>query len=546
MSRCTPRWSWPPPARGVWRCWRRSASRPDRVVSPDIDETPQPDELPRALCAAAGARQGRRGRRCRLLRAGRRHRGGRGPAHPAEGRDRGAGATLPGIAVRPAAPRASPRSCCAPRRAAAANGWCESVVAFARLTERAGRAYLASGEWHGKAGGYAIQGRAAALSDSCPAAIPTSSGCRCSRRRSCCADSAGRCRDVRILGAASPGEVRVAACRMATCWITRIWRPGAPGRRRRYPPWPGDGTGAAMAGAFVALDGSRGIPAGQRRRRGCHRGRYPGRAHHPRRAGWQGAAADGAAGARSGPSAPAAARLPGSRVVPVRCWNWREHHPEATVWLDDAGLAARLRPMLGERLCRRAKAFDDDVEERVEALEPKSWICPAVRDCISTRRRRWWRSTWMPAAATAAREGKAVAQLAVNRAVVPALARQIRLRNLSGAILVDFAGLPSRRRPALGTGLAAALAEDPLRPRLLGFTALGLAEIVRPRVHPPLHELLAGPHAAGLAALRRDRDPCGGVPAPARRHFARHLRSWRAAGGRRRPCRTLRAGPGVP
>jgi len=41
-----------------------------------------------------------------------------------------------------------------------------------------------------------------------------------------------------------------------------------------------------------------------------------------------------------------------------------------------------------------------------------------------------------------------------------------------------------------------------LQPKFLGFTALGLAEIVRPRVHPPLHELLAGPLAAGLAALR--------------------------------------------
>jgi hypothetical protein len=38
---------------------------------------------------------------------------------------------------------------------------------------------------------------------------------------------------------------------------------------------------------------------------------------------------------------------------------------------------------------------------------------------------------------------------------------------------------------------------------LLGFTRLGLAEIVRPRIHPPLHEVLAGPHAAGLAALRQ-------------------------------------------
>jgi Ribonuclease G/E len=90
----------------------------------------------------------------------------------------------------------------------------------------------------------------------------------------------------------------------------------------------------------------------------------------------------------------------------------------------------------------------------------------------------------------------------VNRAAIPALARQIRLRNLSGAILVDFAGMPARRRGALGPALAAALADDPLHPRLLGFTALGLAEIVRPRVHPPLHELLTGPHAAGLAALR--------------------------------------------
>jgi septum formation protein len=37
-----------------------------------------------------------------------------------------------------------------------------SVVTFARLTEAEVTAYLASGEWRGKAGGYAIQGRAAA------------------------------------------------------------------------------------------------------------------------------------------------------------------------------------------------------------------------------------------------------------------------------------------------------------------------------------------------------------------------------------------------
>ena len=38
-----------------------------------------------------------------------------------------------------------------------------SIVAFKRLSEEELAAYLASGEWHGKAGGYAIQGRAEAL-----------------------------------------------------------------------------------------------------------------------------------------------------------------------------------------------------------------------------------------------------------------------------------------------------------------------------------------------------------------------------------------------
>ena len=38
-----------------------------------------------------------------------------------------------------------------------------SQVAFKRLSEAETAAYLASGEWRGKAGGYAIQGRAAAL-----------------------------------------------------------------------------------------------------------------------------------------------------------------------------------------------------------------------------------------------------------------------------------------------------------------------------------------------------------------------------------------------
>jgi ribonuclease G len=100
----------------------------------------------------------------------------------------------------------------------------------------------------------------------------------------------------------------------------------------------------------------------------------------------------------------------------------------------------------------------------------------------------------------------AEAQMRFNRAAVAEAARQIRLRSLAGAILLDVAGLTVKRREALTEPLAAALEEDPLRPRLLGLTRLGLFEIQRPRIHPPLHEVLGWPLSPlthGLVALRR-------------------------------------------
>ena len=134
---------------------------PDAVISPDIDETPQPREVPRALAvrlahakaeaaATPGAfviaadtvvALGRRilpkaereddARRCLGLLSGRRHR------------------VLTAVVVQAPDGRRAERLS-------------ESVVTFARLTGPQIAAYLAGGEWQGKAGGYAIQGRAAA------------------------------------------------------------------------------------------------------------------------------------------------------------------------------------------------------------------------------------------------------------------------------------------------------------------------------------------------------------------------------------------------
>ncbi|ROT93335.1 septum formation protein Maf [Altererythrobacter sp. FM1] len=141
---------------------------PDRVAPADIDETPNKVEIPRdyarrmarekAIAAAAmigdasdGAfvlagdtvvAAGRRilpkaedestARNCLELLSGRRHR------------------VLSAIALR--APDGTIREKLS-----------ETVVRFKRLSEDELSAYLASGEWHGKAGGYAIQGAAEGL-----------------------------------------------------------------------------------------------------------------------------------------------------------------------------------------------------------------------------------------------------------------------------------------------------------------------------------------------------------------------------------------------
>ncbi len=134
---------------------------PDAVIAADIDETPNRDELPRdyarrmarekALavtaegCVLAGDTVVAAGRRilpkaedeatasdCLRLLSGRRHR------------------VLSAIALR--MPDGSVKERIS-----------ETVVIFKRLSEEEISAYLASGEWDGKAGGYAIQGSAEGL-----------------------------------------------------------------------------------------------------------------------------------------------------------------------------------------------------------------------------------------------------------------------------------------------------------------------------------------------------------------------------------------------
>lgn len=145
---------------------RRIGVTPSRVVATDIDETPQRGERPRAHASRLAAEKARAAaalapdcvilagdtvvgagarilpkaedevtaRQCLALLSGRRHR------------------VFSAIAV--ITPDGALREALS-----------ETIVRFKRLSDEEMESYIAGGEWHGKAGGYAIQGSAEGFCD---------------------------------------------------------------------------------------------------------------------------------------------------------------------------------------------------------------------------------------------------------------------------------------------------------------------------------------------------------------------------------------------
>jgi ribonuclease G len=81
--------------------------------------------------------------------------------------------------------------------------------------------------------------------------------------------------------------------------------------------------------------------------------------------------------------------------------------------------------------------------------------------------------------------------LAANLAAAEVIARQMRLRQLGGGIVIDFVGLEGRgAREKVRQAMASAVAADPAEPQVLGWTRLGHLEIVRPRRGRPISEAM--------------------------------------------------------
>lgn len=77
----------------------------------------------------------------------------------------------------------------------------------------------------------------------------------------------------------------------------------------------------------------------------------------------------------------------------------------------------------------------------------------------------------------------------VNAEAAEEVARQLRLRNLSGIIIVDFINMTEKEnRQKLLEYLKALTASDPQHPRIVDMTPLGLVEITRKKSHPTLAE----------------------------------------------------------
>ncbi len=81
--------------------------------------------------------------------------------------------------------------------------------------------------------------------------------------------------------------------------------------------------------------------------------------------------------------------------------------------------------------------------------------------------------------------------LKINLEAAKEAAKQIRLRNLSGIILVDFINMDKKEyTEQLLTEFASMLKRDPIATTLVDMTKLQLVEVTRKKVRKPLHELI--------------------------------------------------------
>ena len=166
----------------------------------------------------------------------------------------------------------------------------------------------------------------------------------------------------------------------------------------------------------------------------------------------------------------------------------------------------------GEELYKGARSYlkecGSPLEERVTLYEDPMISCRALysldrelRDALAER-------VWLPGGGylviqptealtvidvnsgkAVSRKDKEEAVLKVNLEAAREICRQLRLREISGIVIVDFINQQQEdSKDKLLAALRSGLREDPHPSALIGFTALGLVELTRKKMGPALRE----------------------------------------------------------
>lgn len=204
------------------------------------------------------------------------------------------------------------------------------------------------------------------------------------------------------------------------------------------------------------------------------------------------------------PPADITARMPGERDPIARAL--RDHGAALEeVILDDRAMARALQDEM-DRRCEKIRVrwhngpmpvFDiDDVSGQMDAalaeriaLESGVEILFEPGETLT--------AVDVDSGSAGGRQGRAPRRpVEVNLEAAPSIAQQLRLRNIAGAVVIDFVSMRSAYdRDKVQAALADALRDDPVPTQLYGFTRLGLFELTRARRGAPL--------AAQLEALEQ-------------------------------------------
>lgn len=162
-----------------------------------------------------------------------------------------------------------------------------------------------------------------------------------------------------------------------------------------------------------------------------------------------------------------------------------DHFTQAEEWCSifAPDLVPKIEPIELENAIEDLALFDyRDIMGQIEGLFQEYALLPSGGNIII-------QDTAALTAIDINRGGHKGSHLAINIEAAKEIARQIRIRNTGGIIVIDFLKMKNKKEEkSLIDALGHALDEDPCTVQIHGMTSLGLMELTRKRRTPPLED----------------------------------------------------------